>query len=141
MLSIQTQHLNKSLSIQKVKAEQHVKDLTVKLEEYHKSLSRLQGTLNTRDINIVSLEASKRDLEQLHEAGEEKLRQVEFAESQACEQRDEAEESYVLLLCELEGTTLHYNTKDRRYINICCPLCGIVTTNTGRTIGPYFSSH
>lgn len=91
------------MSIQKVKAEQHVTDLNTKLEEYHKSLRQLQGTLNKRDDTISNLEISKRDLEQLHEAGEEKLRQVEFSESQACEQRDEAEESYVLLLCELEG--------------------------------------
>lgn len=107
MATLQTQLLNKSLSIQKAKAEQHVSDLTAKLEEYHKTITRLQGNLSKRDATITSLEASKRDLEQLLDEGNEKLRQVEFAEKQACEQRDEAEESYVLLLCELEGKIVH----------------------------------
>jgi hypothetical protein len=99
----QTHALNRTLSLQKVKAEQHSTELSLKLQECQKSLSRLQGLSKKQEEIITNLEASKRSLEQLHEAGVEKIRQLEFAETQACEQRDAAEESYVLLLCEMEG--------------------------------------
>lgn len=89
--------------MQKVQAQQHAEQLSSKLIECNQSLSKLQASLKKQDEVIATMEASKRQLEQLHEDGVEKIRQLEFAESQACEERDKAEESYVLLLCEMEG--------------------------------------
>lgn len=117
-LLTQAQKYNKSLSLRATKAEQHSIDLSTKLEESIKSINRLQALLVKREGEIIELEKLRRDLEQLHDAGEEKLRQVEFAEAQACEQRDEAEESYVLLLCEMEGAGASASAGTGR--PVCC---------------------
>ena len=97
---------NKDISLQLYKNEEHFQELTRKHNESQKSLSRLQTTIQQRDETINSLTNEIRKLEQIHETVEEKLRQVEFTEKQTREQRDEFEENYVLLLCEVEGTII-----------------------------------
>lgn len=97
-----SEKMNKTLSMQKVKAEENAAKLKLEIDDCYRKINILQSSLKDRDDMIEKLQVSCREMEQLHSAEEEKLRQLQFLESCMEEERDEAIEARALLLCDLE---------------------------------------